>query len=404
MTSAERPGLSPRARWLLPILLVAFVGLSVYRLGRPSPAAPPRPGVPAAPALPTPELLGLPDGKPALQELDGEILGTRYTVELAPSHALNADEQQRLEETVAAVVERIDGAMSIYRADSEINRLGQHRSPSVFRMSEDLAPVMRFAQEVSRESRGAFDVTVRPLVEAWGLGATGPRAHPPDERQLTELRSKVGYEKLPVGDHVLTKRHADLALDLSGIAPGYALDQLSKALTQAGYDNHRVAIGGLQRASGFPALGAPWEAVVGLRKVHLTGLGLATVGAQQAAGGQPAGAQLEPLIDPRTGHRVHNDLVAVTVVHSRAMAAHAWATALAVLGPVDGPKLARAQELAAFFLVRERSGRITPIATAEFEQVERGEYEFDAPDPPPDIGPVPAHDPGDVPGGDAHGP
>lgn len=401
MTSAERPGPPARARLLLPILLVVFVGLSVYRLGRPRPTPPP-PAVPSAPALP--DLPGLPSGAPELHELGGVTLGSRYTVKLSASQALDADAQQRVEEAVSGVLDRIEAVMSIYRADSEINRLSWHRSPSVFRMSEDLAPVMRFAQEVSRESGGAFDVTIRPLVEAWGLGSTGPRPQPPDERLLTELRSKVGYEKLPVGDHVVTKRHADLAVDLSGIAPGYALDRLSETLTKLGYDDHWVEIGDQQRGSGFRALGAPWEASVGPRKIPLTGLALATVGAPQGADGQAAGSHPQPLIDPRTGQLVHNNLVTVFVAHPRAMVADAWATALAVLGPVDGPRLARAQDLAALFLVREGSGRITPIATAAFEKVARGESIRDAANSPPDVGPVPAHDPGDVAGGDVNGP
>jgi thiamine biosynthesis lipoprotein len=399
MTSAERPGLPPRARLLLPILLVVFVALSVYRLSRPRPAS-----RPPAPPPPVAGPAGFPSVAPELQELGGEAMGTRYTVKLAPSRPFGAAEQQSVEAEITAVLKRVDEVTSTYRLDSEINQLARHRSPSLFRMSLDLEPLMRAAQEISQQSGGAFDVTVRPLVEAWGLGATGPRSGPPDARQLAELRSKVGYEKLQVGDHVITKRHADLAVDLSGIALGYAVDRLSETLTQLGYDSHWVEIGGQQRGSGHRIPGTPWQAVVGPRTVPLTGVSLATTAVLELPVPLPGVPPVAHLIDPRTGRPVQNQLVSVSVVHPRAMVADAWATALAVLGPIEGPKLALAQQLAALFLVRTEAGSLTPMATAEFEQVERGEYIFDAANAPPDFGPVPAHDPGDVAGGDVDGP
>lgn len=393
MTSGERPGLPRRARLLLPVFLGLLVALSVHRLSRPAPSAPEQP--PEQPPAPGPA--GFPSPTPEQYQLEGEAFGTRYRVELALSEPPGPDAQRRIEETVEAVLDRVERAASSYREDSEINQLGRHRSPSAFRMSADLAPLMRAAQELSRQSDGLFDVTVRPLAEAWGLGPQGPRPEP-DARRLTELLSKVGYTKLHVGDHLITKRHVDLAVDMSAIALGFAVDRLAEALSQAGFSSYRVQLGAHHYGLGHKSSGVPWVVAVAGRQVPLSNLSFATTERPSADPEAPF-----KLIDPRSGRLVRHELVAVSVAHPQAMVADAWATALAVAGPVEGPKLAKKRELAALFQVRDGAQGVRSIATAEFEAVARGDYIFDAADPAADVGPVPARDPGDVPGSDPDG-
>jgi thiamine biosynthesis lipoprotein len=327
--------LTPRARLLLPIFLLLLIALSVRQLWC---------------AL------------PSRVALSGSIMGTTWSVVLGAAGRSRDD----LVSARAAIDERlaaIDGAMSTWDPDSELSLFNADTSGEPFRLSAATLEVLQIAQRVSQASGGAFDVTVGPLVSAWGFGA-GARApgRGPAEAELAAIRERVGFGLLEIDASAGTarKRHPELACDLSAIATGFAVDEVARTLTRLGWTDFLVEVGGEVRASGERPAGGPWR--VGIERpdeearavqevVALRDAAMATSGDYRSFY-ELAGRRLSHLVDPRTGRPVAHRLASVSVVHPEAVFADAWATALAVLGPEEGLARAEAEGIEAYLLLR----------------------------------------------------
>src|SRR5262249_13324826 len=148
--------------------------------------------------------------------------------------------------------------------DSEISRFNASTSTDWFEVSRDLATVVDYALQVSREGGGTFDITVGPLVAAWGFGPAGEPINLPDDSKLAELRTHVGYEKLEarLNPPALRKSDAAVKVDLNGIAPGYTVDLLAERLQSLHVTNFMIDIGGEVQARGRNAEGKLWRIAV----------------------------------------------------------------------------------------------------------------------------------------------
>jgi thiamine biosynthesis lipoprotein len=270
--------------------------------------------------------------------------------------------------------------MSTYREDSEVASFNASTSSTEsFPVSFDTATVVTAAQAISEQSGGALDVTVHPLVGAWGFGSE-PATTPPDEATVARLLRRVGFRKISHATDPpwLQKSQPDVSIDLSAIAPGFAADRLSELLTERGLLHHLVDVGGELRASGQSAPGVPWR--VGIeqpdrdeRSAHLSfslcSGALATSGDYRNFH-ERKGVRRSHTIDPRSGHPVEHALASVSVLAPSAVLADGWATALNVLGPTEGRELATRLELPAYFIVRSAGGFET-AATPAFERALR---------------------------------
>lgn len=315
-----------------------------------------------------------------LSTFTGQAQGTTWTVKLVTPEPLSADANVAVGQTVRAELERVDASMSTWRKDSEISLFNQHLASTPFPVSPPFAQVISLARQVSEASGGVFDVTVGPLVEAWGFGPDGERTLP-TEAELTALRARVGYQRLhlegPAEQRTLRKEAPDARVDLSAIAQGYTVDLITEALLAQGYTDLYVEVGGETRALGRNAGGRTWQ--VGIerptdteqtihRVVPLNGTSLATSGDYRRYREQD-GQRLSHTVDPRTGRPIGHRLASVTVIHASCALADAWATALNVLGPDEGLVLAQRLGLAALFLVRTPDGRWIERATDTFQGV-----------------------------------
>lgn len=281
----------------------------------------------------------------------------------------------------AAVQERLDGIeerMSHYRSDSELSRFNRARTTEPWPMSRETLGVVAEALAVSRASGGAFDVTVGPLVDAWGFGAGGRAPAAPGAALLSGLRERVGSELLEV-DRVagtLRKRRPDVAIDLSAVAKGYAVDAVASLLVERGFRDYLVEIGGELRAGGGNEDGAAWRVAVerplpaspgAQRVLPLADTAVATSGDYRNFYDLD-GVRVSHTIDPRTGRPVTHRLRSVSVVARRCLLADARSTALHVLGPDEGYALAVEQGWAALFVADDGTGllveRETPAFTA----------------------------------------
>jgi len=289
----------------------------------------------------------------------GPTMGTRYTVKVVPpvSPGLSEDELGR---NVRDTVERVNQTMSTWLDDSELNRFNRHGTEP-FPASSELIEVMAEAQRVSELSGGAFDITIGPLVDAWGFGPIEVDG-PPTTDTIDALLVATGYELLDVDreNQVLRKRQPMLRCDLSAIAKGYAVDRVAEHLAEVGFSDFMVEIGGEVRTSGRTVRGDLWrigiERPVGPRGELWTAVALDNV-AMATSGDyrnfyMRDGARVSHTIDPRTGRPIAHHLASVSVVDPSCMTADALATALDVLGPVEGRALVEREDLAALFLVR----------------------------------------------------
>ncbi len=307
--------------------------------------------------------------------LEGSAQGTTYSI------VLNGPREpavlEVLHHSVDSLLAVIDATMSTYDRESELSRLNRDPRTSPIAVSSMLGGVLRAADEVSRASQGAFDVTVGPLVDAWGFGPAGAPSNTPSDSAIAALRERVGWDKLVVDSGAVSKLHAAMEIDLNAIAPGYSVDVLSAFLTARGEPNHLVEIGGEVRVRGHNAIGEPFrvgieDPVAGRRSVRavvgLSDRALATSGNYRDFR-DVNGVRYVHTLDPSTGRPVTHRLLSVSVLHERCAMADAWATALLVVGPEKAWDLAQANHLDVLLLVAAPDGEVVERATDGFAAV-----------------------------------
>jgi thiamine biosynthesis lipoprotein len=303
-------------------------------------------------------------GTDAVLELSGSTMGTSYSVKVAGLPASGGAEQ--LHRGIEAVLEDVNAHMSTYRPDSELSCFNRAHTRAWFPVSGPLVEVIEEAQAVSALSAGAYDVTVGPLVNLWGFGPDFEVLHSPTEEELAEVRQYVGYRLLHTRQMPPEIRKDDprIYVDLSSLAKGYGVDRVAEYLDIWGIGSYLVEIGGELRGKGLHPRGTPWRIGIetpspGQRSVFaiigLKDLSVATSGDYRNYR-EVDGRRLSHIIDPFTGRPIEHAAVSVTVLDPSAMRADALATALLVLGPDLGYRLAQAREIAAMFIVRKGAG------------------------------------------------
>lgn len=315
-------------------------------------------------------------GGKSLLTFDGPTMGTSYTVKIVWPGRVVMDGRE-FEAIIKDALDRVDILMSTYRPDSEIARFNTAGSTEVFPIAPETAEVIACALKVSEQTVGAFDITIAPIVNAYGFGPEERKTATPSEAQLDALRASVGYGKLELDANAPSLRKTDpaITLDLNSIAPGYAADLIGRGLEARGIENYMVEVGGEIRARGTNYEGEAWRAgiekpVEGERSVHraisLENLSLATSGDYRDFYMQD-GIRVSHTIDARSGRPVTHNLASVSVLHAECMWADAYATAIMTLGPEDGFLLARILELPALFILRKPDGTFSERATPAFE-------------------------------------
>ena len=207
---------------------------------------------------------------PATIELRGPTMGTTWSVKLVPTPGLD---RAALERGIQAELDRVVAQMSTYEADSDLVRFNRAAAGSWQVLPPEFFGVLQHALDLARDTGGAYDPTVAPLVDLWGFGARGVRAEPPAAADIEAARARVGWQRLqfdPASRHLL--QPGGLRLDLSSIAEGYAVDRMGLALEKLGVTGYLVEIGGELRARGSRPDGMPWRvAITGSRRITSSG-------------------------------------------------------------------------------------------------------------------------------------
>ena len=287
----------------------------------------------------------------------GMVFGTVYNI----TYECDFD----LHQAIKAELQKVDNSLSPFNEHSVITAINQNQD---VKPDEMFLTVFNKAMEISRETDGAFDITVAPLVNAWGFGFKN--GSQPNRQQVDSLRRLIGYEKVILKNDRIVKQSPDIMLDCSAIAKGYGSDVVARFLQQQGVKNFMVEIGGEVVTSGVNPQRLPWR--IGVTKptddslsikgeiqsvLNVTDLAMATSGNYRNFY-YKGGKKYAHTIDPKTGYPVQHSLLSATVLAKDCATADAYATSFMVLG-IDGAKkvLERHPELMAYFIYADDKGQ-----------------------------------------------
>jgi thiamine biosynthesis lipoprotein len=296
----------------------------------------------------------------ALRALGGPTMGTTWSVKLVAEQACDIGALRR---GVEACLARVVAEMSTWQPDSAISRFNRAPAGSWHALPEAFFAVLDHALALARATEGAYDPTLGALVDLWGFGPKGRRDTPPPGEAIEAARRSGGWSRVVLDKAARRARQpGGLALDLSSIAKGYAVDLLAEYLLAAGVDSFLVEIGGELRGQGLKPDGSPWlvalenpGAAMPVTVAALHRRSVATSGDYRRFFARN-GRRYAHTIDPRTGCPLANGVASVTVLHRRCMEADALATALSVLGAERGVDFARRNHVAARLVIRGARG------------------------------------------------
>jgi thiamine biosynthesis lipoprotein len=283
-----------------------------------------------------------------------------------------------LQERIERRLDEVNATFSIYLPDSEINRFSRFaRTGEEFPASPDFLEVMRTAARVHDLSGGAWDGTVRPLVELWGFGPSRPVDVPPSPERIEALLGDVGFDAIEIRPTALVKKRASVTLDLSSIAKGYGVDQVASVIRGQGFADFIVEIGGEVFAAGSRRDGGPWRVGINrpqadappdelYRVAVLRDAAFATSGDYRSFFLRD-GVRYSHVLDPRTGRPVTNGVVSVSVLAPDCTLADGLATAAMVMGAETGVALLeRLPDVEGLVVVATKDGRLVDHASSGF--------------------------------------
>ena len=284
------------------------------------------------------------------QKCAGTIFGTTYHI----TYQYDDDLQPELE----ARMKDVDNALSMFNKESIIAKVNNNQPVE---LNEMFLEVFQQAQKISEDTDGAFDITVAPLVNAWGFGFKNEQM--PDKHAVDSLMAIVGYKKVSYDGKHIIKRDPRITLDCSAIAKGYGVDVVARLLEEKGISNYMVEIGGEVVTHGISEKRVPWK--IGVTKptddplqegnelqtvLNLTDKAMATSGNYRNFY-YKGKRKYAHTIDPKTGYPVQHSILSATVLTNRCMRADAYATAFMVMG-FEGAKkiLERNSDLMAYLI------------------------------------------------------
>lgn len=261
----------------------------------------------------------------------GMVFGTFYSI--------TYQHDKNLKKEIEAELRKVDNSLSTFNKRSIISAINRNERVAIDQM---FLNVFDLAKQISKDTDGAFDITVAPLVNAWGFGFKNDC--PPTKETIDSLRRFVGFEKVSLIGKSIRKSNPDIMLDCSAIAKGYGSDVVARYLTALGIKNFMVEIGGEIVAKGISPKRLPWK--IGVEKpvddslaqkkelqtvLDITDIAMATSGNYRNFYYKD-GKKYAHTIDPKTGYPVQHSILSATVLCKECARADAYATSFMVMG------------------------------------------------------------------------
>lgn len=265
------------------------------------------------------------------QKCAGSVFGTTYHI----TYQYDDD----LQSEIVAKMQEVDNSLSMFNKESVISRVNNNQHPKLTRM---FLEVFQQAQKISEDTEGAFDITVGPLVNAWGFGFKHEQL--PDKHAVDSLMAIIGYQKVRCNGNQIIKSDPRIVLDCSAIAKGYGVDVIARLLSEKGISNYMVEIGGEVVTRGISEKRVPWK--IGVTKptddplaegnelqtvLNVTDKAMATSGNYRNFY-YKGKRKYAHTINPKTGYPVQHNILSATVLTSTCMRADAYATSFMVMG------------------------------------------------------------------------
>ncbi|WOH39133.1 FAD:protein FMN transferase [Thalassotalea fonticola] len=282
-------------------------------------------------------------------------------------------EKIQLAEQVDNLLKKINAQMSTYDKNSELSKFNQYRGNDARQISVELNQVLAESIRLAHLTDNTLDVTVGPLVNLWSFGPEKRAEKVPSQELIAATKQHIGIDKLNLDKRLLSKSDANVYVDLSAIAKGFAVDKVAELLEQHDINNYLVDIGGEMRVKGIKANKQAWRIAVekpisgtrAVQQVIMPGDNAVATSGDYRNYFEDNGIRYSHTIDPDTGWPINHKLVSVTVVHPSSMTADGLATAIEVMGPEKGFKFAKANNLAVYLISKTEDG-FAEQATEQF--------------------------------------
>ena len=286
----------------------------------------------------------------------GFVFGTVYHI--------TYQHEKSLKDEIEKELKKVDNSLSTFNQQSVISKINRNENVQINDMFTD---VFDLAQQISKETNGAFDITVAPLVNAWGFGFK--QGSEPTNLVIDSIMHVVGYEKVKRIGNTIRKTDQRVMLDCSAIAKGYGSDAVARLLNRKDIKNYMVEIGGEIVTCGINEKRLPWR--IGVTKptddslnvnnkyqavLNVTNKSMATSGNYRNFY-YKGGKKYAHTINPKTGRPVQHSILSATVLADNCATADAYATSFMVMG-IDGAKqvLDRHPELMAYLIYTDENG------------------------------------------------
>ena len=309
-------------------------------------------------------------GNVPYQKEEGKIFGTSYRITYKSKNSYH--------EEIKNTLQQVDNSLSPFNKSSIISKINNN---------EEVIPdnmflyVFNMAQQVSQATDGAFDITIAPLVNAWGFGFK--KGIEPDSATIEEMRSYTGYKKISFVDGKIKKEHPLTMLNCSAIAKGYGCDAVARMLESKGINDYMVEIGGEVALKGVNSKDSRW--VIGVNKpvedaiqsnelqtvLQLTDCSMATSGNYRNFRFID-GKKYSHTIDPISGYPVEHSLLSTTVIAKECAYADALATAFMVMGLDKAMQFCEQHpEVEGYFIYADKNGKMLTRETSGFKKYKK---------------------------------
>ncbi|MBQ1701485.1 MAG: FAD:protein FMN transferase [Prevotella sp.] len=290
------------------------------------------------------------------QNNKGFIFGTTYNITYQHDKDLGKE--------ILVALNQVDASLSPFNEKSIITKINNNVSVKPDKM---FVEVFELAKQISTETHGAFDITVAPMVNAWGFGFKSGTS--PTKEVIDSIKEIVGFDKISLKNNKIVKQDPRTTLDCSAIAKGYGCDIVARLFRNKDIKNFMIEIGGEVVTSGISEKRIPWK--IGVTKptddslstnqelqtiLNITDMAMATSGNYRNFY-YKNGKKYAHTIDPKTGYPVQHNILSATVLASDCATADAYATSFMVLG-LDGAMkiLEQHPELMAYFIYSDQKG------------------------------------------------
>lgn len=288
--------------------------------------------------------------QPPYQKDQGLVFGTVYNI----TYQSNDDLKEEIEKTL----NNVDNSLSPFNKSSVISKVNRNENVE---LNSDFKNVFQLAQKIAEETDGLYDITVAPLVNAWGFGFKN--ASKIDSVTIDSIRKFVGYDKIKLADNKIIKADERIMLDCSSIAKGYGVDAVARLFDSKNIKNYMIDIGGEVVVKGKNPKMKTWR--IGINKpiddslsinqdietiLEISNIGIATSGNYRNFY-YKGGKKYAHTINPKTGYPVQHSILSATVIAKDCKTADAYATAFMAMGLEKSKNFCKKHpELEAYFI------------------------------------------------------